>query len=734
MATSSTTRDSVLELQKESGDATDMIQQDLVESTTDELFNELKTEKLSNIDDTFIDASETNDTTVSCVQKSDAIERPKQDIISQLSPAMINALFEKPYDRQFIINIESLIVNFIDSNDTNLNLNPMNSYYRLLSHQIAQYHNLKHILKKFNTTTSNVDNSFLVLYKPTREDTLELNSKNSKEADIPLVISPTLPLLKDLVLPSSSPNSDNTSNTVSNSSDLPTGSSSSSNNNATSFTTSSKKFKILKRQNSSNTNISGNSTDTNDTTTDTIIPNSNNATITNDNTTTELSSSSQTLNNTANSLELQRMEKEKNYEKLKQKIFDSNNKLINSSFNTLESENNNLTAGAHSSSPQPFDFETSRFKDQLNEDEYYCRNNTNTNNNNVNSTNVDKKINNTNASTSQINTSANSTLDSSSNNSTFSLNNYSDISTTPISINNSNSNNSSNSNTIITTGHNNSTTNNMHNNNVNITTNITNNNNASSSNNNKNNNINNSYHHKYKKRYNNKIKNLNYMNNTMNNNGVPLMPYSPQGYAPVYQMSMSPYSNSPTQQQQQQQMQMQQHLSNNFYSTNKNNVNSNSIHPYYPSNYNYPNSNPNIYNNGSNSNSNVHNNNSGNYSYPFIIPYYNNVNVGMNYMYPTNMVPPPQFAMIPPPYPMAIPHPMPYPPPPGPNNYSAPYLNSNGNGNGNSMNTQRMKTIKDSRQYNNATFTANANNNNGSDISTDEQVDKLSNDFKDLSA
>ncbi|CAI4057179.1 hypothetical protein SKDZ_04G0540 [Saccharomyces kudriavzevii ZP591] len=65
-----------------------------------------------------------------------------------LTPAMETGLFQKPQDRIFIIELENSIVSFINSNTESFQLRPMNSYYRLLSHQIAEYHNLNHVLAR----------------------------------------------------------------------------------------------------------------------------------------------------------------------------------------------------------------------------------------------------------------------------------------------------------------------------------------------------------------------------------------------------------------------------------------------------------------------------------------------------------------------------------------------------------------------------------------------------------
>lgn len=65
-----------------------------------------------------------------------------------ITPAMVLALFDKPHDRNFVIHLEDLIVSFIESSAESFEMRPMNSYYRMLCHQIAEYHNLKHVLAR----------------------------------------------------------------------------------------------------------------------------------------------------------------------------------------------------------------------------------------------------------------------------------------------------------------------------------------------------------------------------------------------------------------------------------------------------------------------------------------------------------------------------------------------------------------------------------------------------------
>ncbi|SCU92824.1 LANO_0E02234g1_1 [Lachancea nothofagi CBS 11611] len=69
-----------------------------------------------------------------------------------LTRAMLVALFERAYDRQFVIELENSLISFIDSGLNSYQLESMNSYYRLLAHQVAEYHGLKHALAKNNDT------------------------------------------------------------------------------------------------------------------------------------------------------------------------------------------------------------------------------------------------------------------------------------------------------------------------------------------------------------------------------------------------------------------------------------------------------------------------------------------------------------------------------------------------------------------------------------------------------
>lgn len=67
-----------------------------------------------------------------------------------MTPALLVALFQKPQDRVFLIDLENSILDFVESSAYTYQLKPMNSYYRLLSHQVAEYHGLQHTVSKDN--------------------------------------------------------------------------------------------------------------------------------------------------------------------------------------------------------------------------------------------------------------------------------------------------------------------------------------------------------------------------------------------------------------------------------------------------------------------------------------------------------------------------------------------------------------------------------------------------------
>ncbi|QGN17053.1 r3H_encore_like protein [Kluyveromyces marxianus] len=68
----------------------------------------------------------------------------------KVTPALLIALFQKPQDRVFLIELENSIIDFVGSSAYTYQLKPMNSYYRLLSHQVAEYHGLQHTVSKDN--------------------------------------------------------------------------------------------------------------------------------------------------------------------------------------------------------------------------------------------------------------------------------------------------------------------------------------------------------------------------------------------------------------------------------------------------------------------------------------------------------------------------------------------------------------------------------------------------------
>ncbi|AAS52017.1 ADR097Wp [Eremothecium gossypii ATCC 10895] len=73
---------------------------------------------------------------------------PPQADTSKLMPALLVALFQKPQDRQFVIALENELLRFVESPSMSYQLQPMNSYYRLLSHQVADYHGLSHVVSR----------------------------------------------------------------------------------------------------------------------------------------------------------------------------------------------------------------------------------------------------------------------------------------------------------------------------------------------------------------------------------------------------------------------------------------------------------------------------------------------------------------------------------------------------------------------------------------------------------
>ncbi|CAI1889874.1 hypothetical protein SEUBUCD650_0D00640 [Saccharomyces eubayanus] len=228
-----------------------------------------------------------------------------------LTPAMETGLFQRPQDRVFIIELENSIVSFINSNTESFQLRPLNSYYRLLSHQIAEYHNLNHVLAR-------TQDSCVILFKG--ENFQKIEGK---------------PLLQELQQSKSEEPASSNENIDR------------SNNNKT--------FRILKRKEVRNDNDS--KTDNNIATSDKLATNP---------------VSSQKIENddkSSTDLEQERIEKERIYEQRKQEIFDKLNnneddgKSINSSSGNdsdnewsdwLDSDDaNTQTTNGTPSSPSP---------------------------------------------------------------------------------------------------------------------------------------------------------------------------------------------------------------------------------------------------------------------------------------------------------------------------------------------------------------------------------------------
>ncbi|KAH3664420.1 hypothetical protein WICMUC_005805 [Wickerhamomyces mucosus] len=76
---------------------------------------------------------------------------PSQPVLTEaLKRALCNLI-----DRKFVLSLENDLIQFISSNTDSYLLSPMNSYYRLLTHQTAAYYSLGH-------TLNNEGNSIIV--------------------------------------------------------------------------------------------------------------------------------------------------------------------------------------------------------------------------------------------------------------------------------------------------------------------------------------------------------------------------------------------------------------------------------------------------------------------------------------------------------------------------------------------------------------------------------------------
>lgn len=90
-----------------------------------------------------------------------------------ITPILYKSLFNgNPKDRFFILRLERDLRSFISSETVSWRLQPLNSYYRLLVHQIAAYYAMGHILLK--------DGASMVIFK---ENTSIVNGNNISKTD-----------------------------------------------------------------------------------------------------------------------------------------------------------------------------------------------------------------------------------------------------------------------------------------------------------------------------------------------------------------------------------------------------------------------------------------------------------------------------------------------------------------------------------------------------------------------
>ncbi|KAL3230153.1 RNA-binding suppressor of PAS kinase protein 1 [Nakaseomyces bracarensis] len=198
-----------------------------------------------------------------------------------LTPAMLTALFKRPHDRQFVIDMEASVLNFVDSKQNSLELRPMNSYYRLLSHQIAEYHHLRHVIARNNE-------SCVILFKVEETQKLKGTKPMLKDLEPVFVNEPSSPDSQDAIADNEAPSLEQENPVVA----------------------SAKKFKILKREKSKDD--------------DTIVNESSsqeNLTLSSDTRETSLLES----NNSSSSvlLEEERLKKEEHYNQIRQNLFES---------------------------------------------------------------------------------------------------------------------------------------------------------------------------------------------------------------------------------------------------------------------------------------------------------------------------------------------------------------------------------------------------------------------------
>lgn len=74
----------------------------------------------------------------------------------EIDPVILSALFDVR-NRMFVLRLEQTMCNFIKSPQTEMDLDPMNSFYRLVAHKVADYYGLGHL--------SNNDSASVTLFK-----------------------------------------------------------------------------------------------------------------------------------------------------------------------------------------------------------------------------------------------------------------------------------------------------------------------------------------------------------------------------------------------------------------------------------------------------------------------------------------------------------------------------------------------------------------------------------------
>uniref|UniRef100_A0A060T353 ARAD1C29568p n=1 Tax=Blastobotrys adeninivorans TaxID=409370 RepID=A0A060T353_BLAAD len=74
----------------------------------------------------------------------------------EIDPVILSALFDVR-NRMFVLRLEQSMCNFIKSSQTEMDLDPMNSFYRLVAHKVADYYGLGHL--------SNNDAASVTLFK-----------------------------------------------------------------------------------------------------------------------------------------------------------------------------------------------------------------------------------------------------------------------------------------------------------------------------------------------------------------------------------------------------------------------------------------------------------------------------------------------------------------------------------------------------------------------------------------